>query len=151
MTYIGMTKNKLQTRMYGHTHDVNKLKSVVESGITNIDEQKDKLRDRTALIEHCIVEGHSFGLDNVKIIDNTFKSTALPILEMCHIASKTNTVNHRTDVEGLGNTYTGILHSINTHHTRRNKTNITHNQNEPTNNPNEHDQLYPPNQSQFIP
>ncbi|XP_039430331.1 uncharacterized protein LOC120413525 [Culex pipiens pallens] len=120
MTYIGMTKNKLQTRMYGHKHDVNKLQSVVVSGITNIEEQKDKLKDRTALIEHCIEEGHSFGLDKVQIIDSTFKSTALPILEMCHIAVKTNTVNHRTDVEKLGTTYTGILHSINTHITRRN-------------------------------
>ena len=133
MSYIGMTKNKLQTRLYGHTHDLNKLKSVVDCGITNIDEQKDKLKDRTALIEHCIEEGHWFGLDKVKIIDNTFKSTALPILEMCHIASKTNTVNHRTDVEGLGTTYTGILHSISTHITRRNNTNTTNSFEELTN------------------
>lgn len=123
--YVGMTKNKLQTRMYGHTHDVNKFKTIVDNGITNIEEQKERLKDRTALIDHCIEHKHLFDLDKVKIIDHTFKPSALPILEMCHIATNSNTVNHRTDVEGLGNTYSGILHSVSTHHSRRNNTNTT--------------------------
>ena len=118
-----MTKNKLQTRLYGHTHDANKYQSLVDSGVTNIDEQRDRLKDRTALIDHCIDYQHKFDLKNVKIIDNTFKVTALPILEMCHIVTATHTVNHRTDVDGLSTTYSGILRSIKTNNSRRNHTN----------------------------
>ncbi|XP_058827799.1 uncharacterized protein LOC131687722 [Topomyia yanbarensis] len=79
------------------------------------------LGEKTALIEHMIKNDHNFDLTKAKIIDKTYRSTALPILEMCHISNTANTVNHRTDVDGLNTTYAGILHTLKTTSTRRNR------------------------------
>lgn len=141
MVYIGKTKNKLQTRLYGHQSDVNKLTRIIDRGITNIDEQLELYTDRTALIEHSIVNQHAFDLSKIKIVDNTFKISALSILEMCHITNTPNTVNHRTDVDGLSTTYSGILHTIKSNSTRRNRTAILDSQNPPTS----------PNVSELVP
>lgn len=71
-----------------------------------------RLGEKTALMKHIIEETHMFDLTQPKILDRTNKITSLPILEMCHIAHTPNTVNHRTDVQGLSTTYAGLLHTI---------------------------------------
>lgn len=120
MSYIGLTTNQLKTRLSGHRANINKYQKLVEGGITNTDEQLARLGEITALLEHTINYKHDFDLTQVKIIDKTFKPSALSVLEMCHIANTDKTVNRRTDVYGLSNTYSGILHTIKPSVTRRN-------------------------------
>lgn len=115
--YIGMTKNCLQTRLSGHRTNINKYNALVERGLSDTDAEILWVKELTALMEHIVETKHSFDLGNTKIIDLSRKVTNLPMLEMCHIVNNANTVNHRTDVKGLSNTYAGILHSVlSTHH-----------------------------------
>ncbi|XP_038104100.1 uncharacterized protein LOC119765065 [Culex quinquefasciatus] len=114
--YIGMTKNKLSTRLSGHRSDVNKLEKIVTDH-TNTETDMDSIRDKTALLEHCVNTGHRFQIDNTKIVDTTFMSHTLPFLEMCHIFNTQHTVNHRVDVDGLNTAYASVLHSIRPQHT----------------------------------
>ncbi|XP_062701660.1 uncharacterized protein LOC134285233 isoform X1 [Aedes albopictus] len=111
-SYVGMTQNKLKTRLYGHKTHINKLEHLLESGHTNTDTEMIALREKTALIEHCIDHNHRFDLDNTQVIDRSDKTHNLPFLEMCHITNTPNTVNHRTDVCSLSTTYAAILHTI---------------------------------------
>ncbi|XP_062711065.1 uncharacterized protein LOC134289085 [Aedes albopictus] len=106
--YIGMTTNHLKRRICGHRSDINKL----------VNQASDNTQAKTALTQHITTEQHTFNLDNTKIVDRTFRSTALPMLEMCHIQNTPNTVNYRTDVDGLNTTYAGILHTIKTNLSR---------------------------------
>lgn len=119
--YIGMTSNQLKKRMSGHKSDVNKI----------VNTPTDITHAKTALTQHMIEHNHTFNLDGTKIVDRTFRSTALPILEMCHIQNTSNTINFRTDVDGLNTAYAGILHTIKNANSRReqpsNSTHSTHN------------------------
>ncbi|XP_058467178.1 uncharacterized protein LOC131440150 [Malaya genurostris] len=110
--YIGMTTNQLKTRLSGHRSNINQFSNLTENPPPHADEEISRLKEKTALIHHTINEGHNFPLEKTKIIDRSLRSTALPLLEMCHISNTTKTVNHRTDVQGLNTTYAGILHSI---------------------------------------
>ncbi|XP_058816722.1 uncharacterized protein LOC131680001 [Topomyia yanbarensis] len=121
MYYIGMTRNQLKTRLYGHKTNINQYVRLKTDGAITTDEQLISLGEKTALIEHMIKNDHNFDLTKAKIIDKTYRSTALPILEMCHISNTANTFNHRTDVDGLNTTYAGILHTLKTTSTRRNR------------------------------
>nr|XP_029727586.1 uncharacterized protein LOC115265778 [Aedes albopictus] len=111
--YIGMTTNHLKKRISGHRSDINRLANP----------PSDTTEAKTALIQHITTEKHTFNLDGTKIIDRTLRSTALPMLEMCHIQNTPNTVNYRTDVDGLNTTYAGILHTIKTNDSRRKQRN----------------------------
>ncbi|XP_062708964.1 uncharacterized protein LOC134288363 [Aedes albopictus] len=116
--YIGMTTNQLKKRMSGHKSDVNKI----------VNTPTDITQAKTALTQHMIEHNHTFNLDGTKIVDRTLRSTALPILEMCHIQNTSNTINFRTDVDGLNTAYAGILHTIKTTNSRREQLrNSTHN------------------------
>ncbi|XP_052562896.1 uncharacterized protein LOC120424887 [Culex pipiens pallens] len=119
--YIGMTKNKLSTRLSGHRSDVNKadgllveatpLKSILEVKVgdhTNTETDMDSIRDKTALLEHRVNTGHRFQINNTKIVDTTFMSHTLPFLEMSHIFNTQHTVNHRVDVDGLNTAYASV-------------------------------------------
>lgn len=110
--YIGMTRNKLSTRLAGHKTDVNKLENIL---LTQTSLNCNSLSEKTALIQHCYESGHRFNLEKTKIVDNTFHSHTLPFLEMCHIYNTPNTVNRRVDVEGLNTTYSAILHNVKSH------------------------------------
>lgn len=109
-TYIGMTTNHLKKRISGHKSDINKLTNIPIDG---------NIHAKTALIQHMVDNEHTFSLDRTKIIDRTLRSTALPMLEMCHIQNTPNTVNFRTDVDGLNTAYAGILHTVKTSSSRR--------------------------------
>ncbi|XP_058827843.1 uncharacterized protein LOC131687767 [Topomyia yanbarensis] len=111
MTYIGMTRNQLKTRLSGHRSNINKYTNLIDHPPQYQKEEIAQLSEKTALMQHIISHGHSFDLANTKIIDRTLRTSALPLLEMCHIANTPNTVNHRTDVQGLNTTYAGILHA----------------------------------------
>lgn len=110
--YVGMTTNKLQTRIYGHKSDVNLLDKVMQ--LENTSDRLHKLsnlKERTAMMNHCINNDHRFDLQNAKILDSSLRASRLPILEICHIMT-TQTVNKRTDVDGLHICYTGIMHTL---------------------------------------
>ncbi|XP_058817322.1 uncharacterized protein LOC131680624 [Topomyia yanbarensis] len=113
-SYIGMTKNQLRTRLSGHRSNINKYSSLTNNPPEHADQEIASLGEKTALIHHMIKHGHSFAINQTKIIDRAFRSSALPLLEMCHITNTANTVNHRTDVQGPNTTYAGILHSVKT-------------------------------------
>ncbi|XP_065084688.1 uncharacterized protein LOC135706931 [Ochlerotatus camptorhynchus] len=100
--YIGMTTNHLKKRLSGHKSNINKLAEILQT--------TQHIHAKTAVIQHIADHQHTFNLEGTKIIDH--RSSALSMLEMCHINYTSNTVNYRTDVAGLSTTYTGILHTV---------------------------------------
>lgn len=120
-TYIGMTKNQLRTRISGHQTHINKYQRLRDIDTQEVQQEINKLRETTALMNHAIQEEHSFDLTKTTILDRARRVSALPILEMCHIANNPNTVNHRTDVDNLNTTYAGILHSLKNRQSRKNR------------------------------
>ena len=140
-TYIGMSKNQLKARLGGHRsniniskakhpemfistntiHTINNDRNSTTAGTTDTptttpsDIHKPQLPTRpiaqTALIQHMMTSKHEFDLMHTKILDRTYRSSHLPVLEMCHIVKTENTVNYRTDVENLNSIYAGILHA----------------------------------------
>ncbi|XP_055527416.1 uncharacterized protein LOC129720029 [Wyeomyia smithii] len=122
-SYIGMTKNHLKTRISGHRSNINKLSASPHH----------PSEQRTALTQHIMDHQHTFNLSNTKIVDRSYRSTDLPILEMCHIYNTPNTVNFRTDVDNLNTTYAGILHTYANTVSRRSQ--IAHESNRPTDSP----------------
>lgn len=129
--YVGLTTNKLQTRLYGHKSDKNKLDRIMnmqDDNYKNI--QLDQWKERTAIMKHAVSTGHTFDYDSVKILDSSEKSTRLPILEICHILT-TDNINKRTDTEGLSISYIGIMHTLKKQ-TNEHNTNINQNTTHPT-------------------
>ena len=112
-SYIGMTTNKLCTRLAGHKSNVNKLEQTLKLD-TDRTQKLEELKGRTALIEHCINKDHRFNLEGTTIIDRTLQIHTLPFLEMCHIYNTPNTVNRRVDIDGLNTAYAGVLHMMKT-------------------------------------
>lgn len=110
--YIGMTKNQLQTRMDGHQSLVNTLERKLSTGTPYNDPEIEQLAEKSALMKHCITQQHRFDINNPAIVDCCFKSQALPVLEMCHIHTTPQTVNHRTDTDGMSATYSFLLTTI---------------------------------------
>ena len=110
-SYIGMTKNKLYTRLSGHKSNLNKLEQILNHEIDQT-QHLEELKGKTALIEHCINKDHRFNLDRATIVDHTLNFHALAFLEMCHIYNTPHTVNKRVDVEGLNTAYAGVLHLV---------------------------------------
>lgn len=107
-----MTKNKLKTRLSGHQSNINKYTHLMQTQNTDTDRELEVLGERTALIHHMIHMQHNFNLAKTKIVARSYRSSALPILEMCMITNTDNTVNFRTDTCGLSSTYAGILHVL---------------------------------------
>ena len=136
MVYIGMSKNQLKTRLSGHRSNIKVYKTQKDKTQQNQHENNSNhnpvintetinaqlesppqiassiINHQTALIQHMAEYDHMFDLTRTKILDRSYRSSSLGILEMCHITNTPNTVNHRTDVDGLNNVYAGILHSI---------------------------------------
>lgn len=122
-----MTKNQLKTRISGHKSNMNQYTKLTQNNKTQTDHEMIALSEKTALMKHVIEENHMFSITQPKILDRANRISALPILEMCHITYTPNTVNHRTDVQGLSTTYAGLFHTIKTNITRRrNDSRITH-------------------------
>lgn len=87
--------------------------------MTHTNEEILRLGEKTALMKHVIENNHMFNVANPKILDRANRKSTLPTLEMCHIIHTPNTVNHRTDIQGLSTTYAGLFHTIKQSTTRR--------------------------------
>lgn len=98
-----MAINCLKVSIYGHNSLINTLERKLEAGLQYSDPtvQEQELKEKTALIEHCITYEHRFDTQALSIVDTTFKASALPILEMCQIATTPHTDNRRTDTHDL--------------------------------------------------
>ncbi|XP_055542680.1 uncharacterized protein LOC129728278 [Wyeomyia smithii] len=118
-SYIGMTSNLLKSRLSNHQSNINKLDQLLNSGLPYTDPAIRSLREKTALISHCIDERHRFNLTETKILDFTHRKSSLSLLEMVWIYNDTSTVNKRTDVDGLNATFAGILHAIDKHRNKQ--------------------------------
>ena len=118
-SYIGMTTTKLKNRISGHRSNLKKLTTLREAGYTNEDAAIICIREKTALVDHAAKTGHTFKLDNAKIVDRSFKTSNLPILESCHIKNTQHTVNKRTDTDNLHAAYANVLHMIQKNNTKR--------------------------------
>jgi hypothetical protein len=68
-------------------------------------------KNRTALEDHVVNEGHRFDFDNMKILDMNSNHGKLKTLEMLHINAN-NTVNKRSDVANTIHQYSGLLHHL---------------------------------------
>lgn len=110
--YVGMTTNKLKTRIASHRSCSNRLQSMWEQGKTAEDQEVATLRERTALLGHSVASHHVFAFDRTRIVDASLKKQNLHILETCHIVNTSNTVNKRTDTDNLSSSYAGILHTV---------------------------------------
>lgn len=122
-SYVGMTTNRLKTRIEGHQSHYNKMDKLLEQGVNIDDPQIAILGERTALMNHSITKQHRFDLKKVKVLDRHKNTRTLQFLEMCHIANDKNSINRRTDIDGLHSIYAGILNEIR-------KINKTRNENE---------------------
>lgn len=120
-SYTGMTSNLLKTRMSGHRSDQNKLESLLAAGHSYTDETVRALREKTALIAHCVDHEHRFDLTKPTIIDETHKKSTLPFLEMIWIYNEGTSVNKRTDTEGLNTNYSEIINKIHTQTQTKNR------------------------------
>ena len=108
--YVGLTTQYLKARVSRHQSDVNKLEELLNTHDDDIEIYR--LRERSALINHSIEQQHRFSLEDAEIMDHHRRKSALEILEMCHIATSNQTVNKRSDVDGLSSTFAGILHLV---------------------------------------
>lgn len=111
--------------MNGHRSNIHEYTKHIQNNKTQTDEEMIRLGEKTAVMKHIIENNHMFNTTQPKILDRTNRTAKLPILEMCHIASRSNTVNHRTDVDGLSTTYAGLLHSIKKSNSRKRHTTTT--------------------------
>ena len=109
-----MTTTKLKTIISGHKPHYNTWDKLLQQGYTAADPLIDALREKTALLDHSITQNHRFDLKNTKIIDKHNKKHALPFIEVCHITTTENSINKRSDTEGLNTIYAGIIHTLKT-------------------------------------
>ena len=69
-------------------------RKTLKAGHTVDDTRVSDLRTKTtALATHCIDHNHRFDLETVKILDQTRKTTSLPILEMINFFNEPLSIN----------------------------------------------------------
>ncbi|XP_055852385.1 uncharacterized protein LOC129916440 [Episyrphus balteatus] len=90
--YVGTSMQKLKNRIAGHRSDIHSGHS-----------------QKTALALHCIDEGHRPDFNNVDILQTEKHYSKRMLLEMLHILDTDNTVNRRSDCEGLSNIYSQFV------------------------------------------
>jgi len=93
--YVGSTKQYLKNRVYQHSYDCR--------------EYNRNKPEKTALAQHHFSTGHSFNFDEVSILDRENNYFKRCLGEMICITLN-NSVNNRTDVQGLSVQYTNLLH-----------------------------------------
>lgn len=90
--YVGQTGRTLQSRITSHKSDI-------------------KLKHRTcSLADHSIGNGHSPNFDDTKIIVAERSLYKRQFLEMVAINNTQNSLNKRSDIQGLNNIYCYLLH-----------------------------------------
>lgn len=93
-TYVGQTKQYLQSRLQQHRNDCKNTRQVAT--------------EKTALAQHHFDTGHRFLFEKAEIVDTEHNYPKRLIGEMIHITLN-ETVNLRTDTKGLSTTYNYIL------------------------------------------
>ncbi|XP_053691812.1 uncharacterized protein LOC128740298 [Sabethes cyaneus] len=136
-SYVGLTSNQLKKRISNHRSNIKQMEALIDATSRSnptITHELSNLREKTALLAHCIDTRHRFALDDTRVVDQHRRQTALPILEVCHITNTDHTVNKRSDVDCLSSTYAAILHTIKTtkskqasHSTRTHRTTSSNN------------------------
>ncbi|XP_062541027.1 uncharacterized protein LOC134209061 [Armigeres subalbatus] len=117
-SYVGLTTTNLKKRVGHHKSDINKLDKLMNDMENNNNDENynsyelGRLKERTALLLHSANNNHRFDLESTEILDNHRRSSALPVLEVCHIINTDKTVNKRSDCDSLSTTYAGILHTL---------------------------------------
>ncbi|XP_055527127.1 uncharacterized protein LOC129719752 [Wyeomyia smithii] len=115
--FIGMTTNKLKTRISRHKTHYNALdkllaeKTATTTDTDYTDTQIATLKEKTALMNHSITLNHRFDLNHTKILDKYKKQQSLPYLEVCHIMTTENSINKRIDTQGLNSIY-AVIHTL---------------------------------------
>lgn len=92
--YVGQTKQKLGTRLKQHINDCKPEKFIKN--------------EKTALAVHHFDTGHIFNFEETKILDYEMNWTKRNVSEMVYIRLN-DTINHRTDTQGLSRVYNNIL------------------------------------------
>lgn len=90
--YIGQTYRQLRTRVKEHKYNI-----------------KEDVSRHTALTKHVTNHNHSFGYDNISILDEEPRSYKRLLLEMCNIVGHSNSVNLRQDIQHLSNIYSSAV------------------------------------------
>ena len=93
-SYVGQTSQCLKNRIVAHKSDSRLYP------------------DRCALASHINTTKHSVDFDNVKILEKENNSSKRLFLEMCHIKKQENSINKKTDVDGLSIIYSYLLSII---------------------------------------
>lgn len=92
--YIGETMQHLDKRIQQHKNDCRNNKMFNE--------------DKTALSKHHFETGHSFKFGEVEVVDSETQTYKRKLSEMIHI-NLNETVNIKTDTDGLSGVYSNIL------------------------------------------
>lgn len=113
-SYVGLTTTLLKQRLSSHRSTMNELEKLRSK---NDDDpatmyELERLKEKTALLQHSIEHNHQFNLQKTTILDHHRRQSALPILEVCNIINTPHTVNKRSDVDSLSSMYVGILHTL---------------------------------------
>ncbi|XP_053685792.1 poly(A) polymerase alpha-like [Sabethes cyaneus] len=80
--------------MSNHRSNVKKLdelKTNMHVNSSSTTAELERLKEKTALLQHSIEHDHSFALDKVHILDEHRRTAALNVLEMCHIITTDHT------------------------------------------------------------
>ena len=94
-SYIGTTSQYLYKRVNQHKCDCGP--------------DKDKNKNKSALVAHHLLMGHNFDFNGVTILDRERTYTKRMFLEMVHINKEVESINFRTDTEHLSSIYSFLL------------------------------------------
>lgn len=113
--YVGLTTTTMRARLSNHKSEKRRMEKMTEQEMVFYmdDQQAEQTRfpNKTALVKHTVETGHSFHYDDFRIICTERNLEKLRILEMLHI-NNLNTVNIKTDVEGINVQYINILKKL---------------------------------------
>lgn len=93
LSYVGQTKQYLENRLQNHRRDLR---------VGNLSLPK------TALVDHCLSQGHYPDFRNTKIIDSEQRYSKRLTLEALHIYTE-HTMNIKQDTDHISSVYSAIL------------------------------------------
>lgn len=93
--YLGQTKQTIKSRGNAHKSSCN--------------ERYRNKKDQTALAHHHFTENHEFDFENIKIVDYEKNYKKRLFSEMLCIKKHDNTINKKTDTDGLSEIYHNII------------------------------------------
>lgn len=116
--YVGLTTTAMKVRLSNHKSNKRRLDGMTGQEVEFFrdplvaqNEDQPRFSNKTALIKHTMETEHIFKYDDFKILTTENNLEKLKILEMLHINNE-NTVNIKTDVDGLNIQYINILNKL---------------------------------------